>query len=228
MLIKKLIQNFLIPILILIAVIGIPILVISLCVTHPEVKGRYIFTVFVFIVLIERVWETFYSTEEKRRHKLYGDWTLVLTTVLYLIMAAIAISEFFLIKREKNIIISVIAGIIFILAFLVRIWGIKKLGRQWAVHAVGASKVKKAELRLIKEGPYKYIRHPIYLATIFEVISLPLIVNCYYACLFALFINSPMYIVRAYSEERLSIRKFGQEYIKYKEEVPGFFPRIFR
>lgn len=202
----------------------IPSLVIFLNILYPYRVGRVIFTIFVFFIMIERLWETFFSTEERRPYKLYGDWTLVATSISYLIMSIAMLLEFFIIQRKSNFAIMGIGIIIFVFAGFLRFWGIRTLGSQWAVHAVGASKIKKTEITLIKQGPYKYIRHPIYAGIILEVMSLPLIPNCYYTFLFALLINVPMQILRAYYEEQTSMRKFGKEYLDYKKEVPAFLP----
>jgi len=210
--------------LIVIILISIPSLIIFLDVSYPNVKGRYIFTMFAFSVMTERIWETFYSTKEKKRHKIERDWTLPAAAICYYIMSIIMILEFFIINRRINPIVTLSGICIFVLAFLLRLWGIRTLGKQWAVHVIGPSKLGKTEMSLIKEGPYKYIRHPIYTGVILEVVSLPLIPNSYYAFLFALLVNAPMQLIRTYYEERTSIIKLGERYIKYRKEVPAFLP----
>jgi len=207
-----------------ITLISIPALIIFLNASYPNVKGRYLFTVFVFIVMIERIWETFYSTKERKRHEIEKDWTLLATAICYYLMSTIIILEFYLINRKINYIVTLLSISVFVLAFLLRMWGIKTLGKQWAVHAVGPSKIEKAQMFLIREGPYKYIRHPIYAGVILELASLPLIPNSYYAFIFALIVNIPMQLVRMYYEEKTSLKKFGENYIKYRKEVPAFLP----
>jgi len=98
----------------------------------------------------------------------------------------------------------------------------KALGKQWAIHAVGAQKIKK--VRLVKIGPYKYVRHPIYLGIVIEVVSIPLIANAYFSLAFAILINVPLQLIRLRLEERNSFRKFGDIYLRYKQEVSALFP----
>ena len=77
---------------------------------------------------------------------------------------------------------------------------------------------------LIKKGPYKYLRHPYYLAVIFEVLGFPLVPNAYYAFLFSIFTYLPLLFIRIYFEEKAMIKKFGDEYHLYKRENWGLIP----
>lgn len=193
---------------------------------NPQVKERFTFSLFILIVAIERLWETFYSTRERRRHRIYGDWTLPVVSILYIALGVIKITEFFYIKREVSVLLVLFTTLLFCYAFALRWLGIKALGRQWTVHAVGAQKVSK--VRLLRIGPYKYIRHPIYLGVILELISFSLIFNTYYSFIFCLIFNVPMQIIRGLLEEKTSIRKFGELYLRYKKETPTFIPKIIR
>lgn len=217
-------RSCLLKFLIVSVILSISLLLIILNITHPEISGRHIFTGFVFFVLFERLWEAFFTTKEHNVYKLQGDWTLPLITICYAIMGLVAILEFFLLHRKVNAVVTLIGIFGFLTAFLLRWWGILALGEQWAIHAIGAAKLKKRELKLVKQGPYKYIRHPIYLSIIIEVIALALIPNSYYALYFAVLVCVPLLILRTHLEEKSSVRKFGEEYIKYKEELPMFIP----
>jgi methyltransferase len=141
---------------------------------------------------------------------------------VYIVMVFGVILEFFLVEITFNILVSVMGIILFISAFILRIYSMRTLKDQWSVHAVGAKKVKR--VFFINTGPYKYIRHPIYLGVILEVISIPLIWNTYLVCLFVCIINVPLQIIRAYFEEKATIRKLGADYISYKNSVPAFIP----
>lgn len=76
---------------------------------------------------------------------------------------------------------------------------------------------------LVTTGIYKYIRHPQYtgfmLIIIGFLIQWPTIITLIMAPI--LFI---IYIRLAKKEEKLMIKSFDEEYIKYKKEVPAFIP----
>ena len=212
-----------IKILLSVIVLAVPSLLIYLNITHPEANGRYLFNAFVIFIMLERIWETFFTSKEKDIRQFHGDWTLVLTTFMYFIAGLTMIWEFFYINRI-NIFLTIIGLIIFLLSGILRFWAVKTLGNQWAVHAVGKSKIITDKHTLIKSGPYKYIRHPIYLGIMFELIGIALTVNAFYALMLILCINIPLYIQRAIYEEKTSLQRFGNEYRTYKNEVPFIIP----
>ncbi len=95
------------------------------------------------------------------------------------------------------------------------------LGRQWSLVA-GVT----ADHRLVMEGPYAVVRHPLYTCffglTLATAIvwtrppAIPLIV-----LLFWLGVS-----VRVRSEERILREAFGGEFERYKREVGAFLPRL--
>jgi protein-S-isoprenylcysteine O-methyltransferase Ste14 len=130
--------------------------------------------------------------------------------------------EFYVYVKSYDYRIAAVGLLLYGMAFGIRRWGMKALGKQWAIHAVGAQKIKK--VRLVKIGPYKYIRHPIYLGILLEVTSLALVANATAGLLFALLVNVPLQIIRAYFEEKTSYHRFGERYLQYKNEVSMIFP----
>jgi len=211
-----------IKVLILIIVLSIPFSLIYLNLNYPEVKGKYIFTMFAIFVMLERIWETFYTPRDKQIQKFRGDWTLLATSFMYFLVCLFIIFSFYS-SVAKKFIITIIGLIIFITAGLLRFWAVKTLGHQWSIHLTDGLKQKNNSF-LIEGGPYKYIRHPIYLGIIFELIGIALVANAFYFIVFILFINTPLYIMRALYEEKISIIKFGNEFGIYRKQVSFMFP----
>lgn len=188
----------------------------------PRTSERILFLVFILIYSMERIWETFFTTKERRRTSLHGDWPLVLVTISYEMMCFSMIFEFFTRVGSINSQTLIVGFIFFIVGALLRYSGIKALGRQWSIHAVGAVKIGRK--RLLRLGAYKYIRHPVYLGVMLEELGMPLLFSCYYTSLFSVIVCWPLVIVRAVEEERSALRKFGSKYLQYKSEVNMFFP----
>lgn len=222
---SNILGNILVRCIIILGLFIAPAITLAFKLHYPQVLYGWIILAFVCILAIERIWETFYSSRERRRYKLYGDWTLPIVSIAYIILVLVIVGEFFILQRKINIVISSLAIFIFIISFFLRLWGMRTLKDQWTVHAVGARKIK--DVSLIREGPYRYIRHPIYLGVILEVLSMSLIWNTYFAFLFACLINVPLQLIRAYFEEKASIRKLGESYTMYKKEIPAFLPLKF-
>lgn len=68
-----------------------------------------------------------------------------------------------------------IALICYFAAQLLRIWAIRSLGVQWNVNVMTPQAGQLAPPEFVANGPYRYIRHPNYLAVISEFIALPIL-----------------------------------------------------
>lgn len=202
--------------------VALPLFLVLFFLKSEKGWHQIFFLSFMLAHIFERVWETFYTSKEKRRFEMHGDWTLVAVSVAYLVLCFSVAGEFYLIGHSKRISVLMLGVSLYILAFLIRWWGMKSLGKQWAIHAVGAQKI--SHVRVIKIGAYKYVRHPIYLGVILEVVSLPLIANVPYSLFIALLINVPLQILRAFIEEKYCVRRFESGYQKYKQEVGMLIP----
>jgi methanethiol S-methyltransferase len=77
------------------------------------------------------------------------------------------------------------------------------------------------KLTLKIEGPYKVVRHPLYLFTIIFLILRPTM-DLFYL-VFLIFLIAYFYIGSFYEEKKL-VSAFGEQYRKYQESVPRLFP----
>ena len=62
---------------------------------NANVQGGLLFSIFVVIAMVERIWETFFTPKDKNVLKFRGDWTLLATTSSYFIVSLIMIFGFF-------------------------------------------------------------------------------------------------------------------------------------
>lgn len=83
------------------------------------------------------------------------------------------IAEYYLLGKSLNTLWPLLLTII-VLAESLRYWAITSLGKYWntKILVIPGS-------QLISKGPYKYIRHPNYLAVVIEIAVIPLIFSCY-------------------------------------------------
>ena len=80
--------------------------------------------------------------------------------------------------------------------------------------------------RLVTTGPYRHIRHPIYLAYLLLFTS-GFLVTCHWAIgVFGVSIILILVTFRLEKEEKLLKRRFGEEYLEYSGRTPRFIPRI--
>lgn len=110
---------------------------------------------------------------------------------------------------------------IFVIGSNILIWGgVIFLGWSWR-HLLAAQKVK----RIAKTGPYKYVRHPQYIA--FVIVMIGFLIQWPTIPTLIMFpILLVIYWQLAKREERDSIKTFGQAYEDYRQEVPAFIPKM--
>jgi protein-S-isoprenylcysteine O-methyltransferase Ste14 len=109
---------------------------------------------------------------------------------------------------------------------LLSVWlmasAVRTLGKQWAVSA----RLVEGH-RLITEGPYAYVRNPIYTGMFGMLIATGLAMEHFIALTAATFIFGVGMVIRVRSEERLLRDAFGQEFDDYAERVPAVLPGIY-
>jgi protein-S-isoprenylcysteine O-methyltransferase Ste14 len=92
---------------------------------------------------------------------------------------------------------------------------------------VGTSKLKIVkEHRLVKDGLYKHVRHPLYLGEILRNLGFVVIFSSVYATLIVLLASTFLFF-RMDIEEKLLISVFGEEYKKYKRTTKRLIPFIY-
>lgn len=104
-------------------------------------------------------------------------------------------------------------------SFAVRAAAVRALGRMWSVHI----EIRK-EHQLMKDGPYGWVRHPIYLAAILELVGAMLFMNSIYTWLLFVFAFIPSLASRIRLEERAMIAQFGDTYKTYRQTTPAVIP----
>ena len=99
----------------------------------------------------------------------------------------------------------------------------------WRIHSMFPKKHEKPEdfPRLLKDGPYRYCRHPFYLSLILNQVSIPMIVHSAFgAVLFLATLPAWYYLIRL--EEAELVSYWGEEYLAYMREVPALIPLLKR
>ncbi len=215
-----------IPVLILVSVIGLAV-VIYLHFSQYSIRREHANTFFTFFLLFagsERLWENFFTTKEREPRTLAGDWSLAAVSTAYILMMYGTTFEFFL--RDPDIFwpATALGLLLYGLAFVLRWWGMITLGPQWGIHILGENKLADVPRRLVRTGPYHYMRHPIYFGVFLEVVGIPLATNSWATLVFALVVNVPLQVLRTYLEERRLIELFGEEYRRFQRENWAFWP----
>ena len=140
-----------------------------------------IFLLFISLLIIQRVSELILAGRNERavrgmgalEYDENGYRTIVLMHAAFFVSLA---AEYFLLNRTLNTYWPQLITI-FLAAQALRYWAIASLGKFWNTKILvvpGAPPVGK--------GPYRYLKHPNYIAVAIEMAVIPLIFSCYITC----------------------------------------------
>ncbi len=114
------------------------------------------------------------------------------------------------------------AAVAIITAIWISIAAVRALGAQWAFDARLIEGHK-----LITQGPYRFVRNPIYLAMFGMILSTGLAISRWWVLPIAITLFLIGNAIRIRSEEKLLRESFGAEFEDYARRVPAMLPRIF-
>jgi protein-S-isoprenylcysteine O-methyltransferase Ste14 len=119
--------------------------------------------------------------------------------------------------------LTTILVIAIILVSLWTIWSaLRVLGKQWSLQARVLE-----DHKLIREGPYRFVRHPIYTGMLGMIIAAGLAWSQWIGLLIALALFAIGTAIRVRSEEKLLREQFGAAFDDYKRSVPAVLPMKF-
>jgi len=174
-----------------------------------------LFLAFTAVAAWHRVTQTFGFSggRVKARHS-YVRQSFNLLFLAYLACVVLTLAEFFLIGREPNLFVSLAGVIICLSGIALRNAAIRAMGEAWSFQ-IDLKKTKS----IVRIGPYRYLRHPYYLAVFLELLGFALIPNSYYACLLVVVLQVPLLLWRIRMEERALLHRFGRAYQWYKRKL---------
>jgi protein-S-isoprenylcysteine O-methyltransferase Ste14 len=124
---------------------------------------------------------------------------------------------------ENATITSLIIGfVIAVSGELIRLWGVSWAGSETrTTGGVGGT-------YLVISGPFAHVRNPLYVGNILMYLGLGIMSMSLFPYLqivaILFFIMQYQFIVK--EEEGFLVKKFGDDYQKYLQNVPRFFPRV--
>ena len=163
------------------------------------------------------------SLKEIAEEKSADRWLPVLSGILWLAAIAISVIDLVILQHSRyNLTAFGIAGTVFLLGGL----GLYVIARRALGELFSEAVRITPEHKLITTGPYRLIRHPIYLGEIFFGLSLPMILGSLYGFILML-MPIPMLVYRIRIEEETLVSKFGQEYLDYASKTKKLIPYIY-
>jgi len=150
---------------------------------------------------------------------------LVIATVLFLWLAYILWIPLPLHPAHPwPLILSVSGTIILLPSLALYVWGLRSLGMSFNASSGFGVRLNLAH-QLVTNGPFAYIRHPMYLAVILSCWGGLLLYRSWTMLVFAVMMFGLVY--RGRKEEEALAQAFGAAWQAYQRSVPGWLPHIF-
>jgi methyltransferase len=161
-----------------------------------------IYPAFVLLILVESLVEAAISRKNSSALIARGaidvaPYLLPLMVVLYILQFAGSVFEYYKAAREVSLNWLIIFGSIVLVAKALKFWAISSLGSFWTMKVLivpGSEAVTK--------GPYRWIRHPNYIAVVTESLALPLMGKAYFTTLGVALVFSCLLFLRIRAEEQ--------------------------
>ncbi|HUK83888.1 MAG TPA: isoprenylcysteine carboxylmethyltransferase family protein [Verrucomicrobiae bacterium] len=179
-----------------------------------------LFVAFMCFVVVWRVWETF-RKQGAERGRTSMAWSFYALFALSVVIFGGTVAEFFLVKRAYRVEWALVGVLLFVAANVIRISAIRSLGRYWSLHVE-----VREQHPFVREGLYRYVRHPAYLSFVLEHIAVPLVGNAWWSLAVTMVVYVPMIVLRLSREEAALVDKFGDLYRAYQQQVGALVPRL--
>ncbi len=154
-----------------------------------------------------------------------------LFTVIFAITVTLIVSLLIVIISNNHILTfnSVLSGVMLILGTLLIILGLGLIiytNKSFLKIGKGTLVPLDPPKNLIVDGAYRYVRNPMIIGALILIFGEVLIFASIelFISFVMIFIVNHIYFV--YSEEPKLIKRFGEDYIEYKKNVPRWIPRL--
>lgn len=122
-----------------------------------------------------------------------------------------------------RLIMALVGSVLYFPGIFIYAWGFRTLGSMFGVSSGMAAQLY-AGHRLIEQGPYASVRHPMYLSVILAALGALLIFRTWAMAVYAP--SAFAVVVRARREERLLADEFGDAWAEYASRVPPWIPKL--
>jgi protein-S-isoprenylcysteine O-methyltransferase Ste14 len=110
-----------------------------------------------------------------------------------------------------------------VVGFSVRLWAIATLNQYFT----STVEVKSGQ-EVVRTGPYAWVRHPSYTGALVIAAGMLLMLRSGTGLLLLVVAVTPAYAYRINVEERALVGELGEEYVRYRNDVPALLPKLAR
>jgi len=111
-------------------------------------------------------------------------------------------------------------AVLTVAGMLFSVWARLTLGRNWS----GTVTIKQ-DHELIQRGPYRIVRHPIYTGMLLAMLGTAFVYGIA-RCFLGVPIVGLGFWLKVQIEEQFMVQQFGEQYVRYRQEVRALIPYI--
>lgn len=128
------------------------------------------------------------------------------------------IAEVQLLDRPFDPLVGTVALVLAVAAMALRYWAISTLGERWNTRVIVVP-----DAPVVRSGPYRWLRHPNYVAVILEIAALPMIHGAWLTAVLFSAANAVILVIRIRCEEQTLARcsDYGEAFAAHRRFVPG-------
>jgi methyltransferase len=185
------------------------------------------FILIIGFMILQRIAELVLAKRNEKWMKSIGGIELGQSHYRYIVLMHVLffvslIAEFTLMQKQLSSASGVLL-ILFLLTQLGRVWVISSLGRYWNTKIIILPQAK-----VVKKGPYRFLKHPNYVIVSLEFIIIPLLFQAYITAVLFSFLNILILSYRIPAEEKALAdqTEYGEVFSKQKRFLPTISKRV--
>ncbi len=173
------------------------------------VDSRIAYTVLIALIAVQRLWELEISKRNllalrtRGGHEI-GEGHYPWMVALHAAFLVSCVAEVWLLDRPWRPVVGLISMLVLIAALILRWWSLRALGDRWTTRVV----VVPGE-QLVTSGPYRWFRHPNYVAVVIEIAAIPMLHCAWITAVTFTLANLALLKVRVGAEEGALDRSAG-------------------
>lgn len=111
---------------------------------------------------------------------------------------------------------------IMIIGLATRLWALTTLGRFFTMPITLA-----ADHRIVRDGPYRWLRHPSYTGGLLTGVGMPLVLGTTLGLIVTVIALGAVYVYRIRIEEAALVQRFGDAYQEYRRTTWRLIPGLY-
>ena len=163
-----------------------------------------------------------FGRKQESAHDYVGWWFKVVLILIYICGLTNLWISLDKIRILDNLTIQGLGLLLTIAALLFTIYAQRVMGTAWRI---GID--EEVKTRLVTEGPFAYVRNPVFLGMIVTLLGIFFLVPNYLMA-FLFILNYLLINIQARLEEEYLLKTHGTDYAHYKERTGRFLPRALR